>query len=103
MREQFIQNEIRKNLNDIAVIFRINVVTWFTKTGSLVSTGVPKGYSDLSGFRKKDGKAIFLEIKNEKGRTSKEQLHFLEKMKEYGAITGIARSVEDARKIIIDG
>lgn len=37
-----------------------------------------------------------------KGKASKEQLHFLEKMKEYGAITGIARSVEDARKIIID-
>lgn len=103
MKEHFIQNEIRKNINDIAVIFRINVGVFKSKDGRTISTGVPSGFSDLFGFRKSDGKAIFLEIKTATGRASKEQLHFLDKMKEYGAITGIARSVEEAREIIISG
>ena len=103
MKEHFIQNEIRKNVNDIAVIFRINVGVFKSEDGRCVSTVVPKGFSDLFGFRKSDGKAIFLEIKNEKGKASSDQVHFLKTMQEYGAITGIARSVEEAREIIISG
>ena len=103
MEEHFIQNEIRKNINDLAVIFRINVGVFKSNDGRFVSTGVPKGFSDLFGFRKSDGKVIFLEIKNEKGKASQEQVRFLKTMQEYGAITGIARSVEEAREIIISG
>lgn len=103
MKEHFIQNEIRKNVNDIAVIFRINVGVFKSEDGKFVATGVPKGFSDLFGFRKSDGKAIFLEIKNEKGKARPEQIHFLKTMQDYGTITGIARSVEEAREIIIKG
>lgn len=103
MIERIIQNEIRENVKDIAVIFRMNVGLLKGRSGRFVSTGVPKGFSDLFGFRKSDGKAIFLEIKNEKGKASQEQIHFLKTMQEYGAITGIARSVEEAREIIISG
>lgn len=103
MKEHFIQNEIRKNVNDLAVIFRINVGVFKSEDGRFVSTGVPKGFSDLFGFRKSDGKAIFLEIKNEKGKASSDQVHFLKTMAKFGAITGIARSVEEARNIIIKG
>lgn len=101
--ETDIQNEIRENVNDIAVMFRINVGLFFTKDGRPISTGVPTGFPDLFGFRKSDGKAIFLEIKKPKGVSSKKQKHFLAVMKKYKVIKGVARSVEEARKIIIDG
>lgn len=99
-KEKTIQNEIRLALNPYAIIFRINVGSFSTADGRFISTGVPKGFSDLFGVRRSDGKAIFLEIKNEKGRASKEQLNFLERMKEVGAIVGIARSKEEAIRIV---
>ena len=100
-QEHKIQNEIRNQTADIAVLFRANVGSGYTYDGRYFDTGLPKGFSDLFGFRRKDGKAVFLEIKTPTGKPSTEQKNFLEKMREYGAISGIARSVEDARKIIL--
>ena len=100
MSEHELQNKIRLALSPYAVVFRINVGSGFTYDGRYLSTGVPKGYSDLSGFRKGDGKAFFIEVKTPKGRVSKEQKKFLKTMNEYGAITGVARSVDDAIKIL---
>lgn len=100
MREKDIQNEIRLALNPYAVVFRINVGTFLTETGTYVSTGVPKGFSDLFGVRKSDGKAFFIEVKNDRGKTSKYQENFLEQMRKAGAIAGVARSAEDAISII---
>ncbi len=100
MKEKDIQNEIRLALNPYAVVFRINVGTFMSETGRMVSTGVPRGFSDLFGVRKSDGKAFFIEVKNEKGRTSKYQDNFLEQMKKNGAIVGVARSGEEAIRII---
>ena len=99
--EHVIQNEIRNQTTDIAVLFRANVGSGYTYDGRYFDTGLPKGFSDLFGFRRKDGQAVFLEIKTPNGKPSAEQKNFLEKMREYGAISGIARSVEDARKIIL--
>ena len=68
--------------------------------GRTVSTGVPKGFSDLFGVRISDGKAIFIEVKTDTGRVSKEQQHFLEIMEATGALAGVARNADDALKII---
>ena len=103
MTEHDIQNLIRAETADIAVIFRANVGSGITYDGRYFDTGLPKGFSDLFGFRKSDGKAIFIEVKSAVGRPSKEQKNFIEKMNEYGALAGIARSVGDARKIILGG
>ena len=103
MREKDIQNEIRLALNDYAVVFRINVGTFMSETGQFVSTGVPRGFSDLFGVRKSDGRAVFIEVKNEKGRTSKYQDNFLKQMRKAGAIAGVARSAEEAIRIIKEG
>ncbi|WP_312907259.1 VRR-NUC domain-containing protein [Tissierella praeacuta] len=103
MREKDIQNEIRLALNPYAVVFRINVGTFMSETGQFVSTGVPRGFSDLFGVRKSDGKAFFIEVKNEKGRTSKYQDNFLEQMRKNNAIVGVARSGEEAIRIIKEG
>lgn len=102
-KEIDVQNSIRLGINDIAVCFRTNVGVFRTADGRAVSTGLPKGYSDLSGFRKSDGKHFFIEVKNEKGRLRKEQIHFLITMNQYPVITGVARSAEQAREIILNG
>lgn len=98
--EHLIQNEIRLALAGTCVIFRANVGTGCTKDGRYFSTGLPKGFSDLFGFRKSDGKAVFIEVKTPTGRPSPEQVHFLHTLQKYGVIAGICRSVEDAEKLI---
>lgn len=100
MREIDIQNKIRLALSEYAIIFRANVGKVRMQDGRFFDTGLPRGYSDLSGVRKSDGKAIFIEVKNAKGKTSKHQDNFIEQMKKAGAIAGVARSPEDALKII---
>ena len=100
MREKDIQNEIRIALNPYAVVFRANVGTFMTGDGRIVATGLPKGFSDLFGTRKSDGKSFYIEVKNEKGRPRPEQKNFLEQMRKAGAVVGIARSGEEAIRII---
>ncbi len=101
MTEHDIQNLIRNNTTDIAVLFRANVGSGLTYDGRHFDTGLPKGFSDLFGFRKSDGKAVFIEVKAKNGKASREQIKFLAVMRSYGAAAGIAKSVEDAREIIL--
>lgn len=100
MREADIQNLIRLALAPYAIIFRINAGKVRMQDGRFFDTGAPKGYSDLSGFRKSDGRAVFIEVKSKSGRASKEQLHFIKTMQENGAIAGVARSAEEAIELI---
>jgi VRR-NUC domain len=100
MSEIDIQNQIRIALSDIAVTFRANVGVFFTKDGRPLRTGLPKGFSDLFGFRKSDGRAFFLEIKTETGKLSGDQKTFLAAMERLGAISGVATSPEEAIEII---
>lgn len=98
--EHRIQNEIRLALSSSCVIFRMNVGAGRTFDGRYFDTGVPKGFSDLFGFRKKDGKAVFIEVKTKTGRVSAEQKKFIETMKKNGAAAGICRSAEDALNLV---
>lgn len=98
--EHDIQNRIRAALAPYAVIFRANVGRMETPDGRYFSTGLPVGFSDLFGFRKSDGRAVFIEVKTVSGRASQAQMHFLETVRKYGAIAGICRSPEDALKLI---
>lgn len=101
--EHDIQNRIRTALAPYAVIFRANVGRMQTPDGRYFSTGLPVGFSDLFGFRKSDGRAVFIEVKTTSGRASKEQKHFLAEMRKAGAIAGICRSPEEAIKLIQEG
>lgn len=101
MREHDIQNAIREGVNDLAILFRINVGSGTTFDGRYFETGVPKGFSDLFGFRLSDGKAVFIEVKTPGGRVRPEQEKFIERMRGYGALAGIARCLNDARNIIL--
>lgn len=99
-QEHSIQNDIRNSTADIAVLFRANVGQGITYDGRHFDTGLPKGFSDLFGFRKSDGRAVFVEVKTKTGRIRPEQQNFINKMRLYGALAGVARSVQDARTII---
>lgn len=98
--EHAIQNAVRIALSEYATVFRANVGSGVTYDGRHFETGLPKGFSDLFGFRHSDGKIFFIEVKTPSGHLSKDQKHFLEQMQNYGAIAGVARSVDDAIKII---
>ena len=98
--EHRIQNEIRAAVSDYCVIFRMNVGEGLTKDGRFFSTGVPRGFSDLFGVRKSDGRAVFIEVKTPKGRPTKQQINFINRMRAAGAVAGICRSAEEAVRLI---
>lgn len=98
--EKDIQNAIRLGVNDIAVTFRANVGKLYTIDGRMITTGLPKGFPDLFGYRKSDGKIVFIEVKTAKGKLRPEQEKFLQTVKADGCLAGVARSVDDARRII---
>ena len=81
-------------------VARANVGLFFTADGRPVKTGLPKGFSDLFGNRASDAKAFYLEVKTATGRASPEQLAFIAAMKKRGALAGIVRSVEEARRAL---
>lgn len=94
------QNLIRMALSETCVCFRINVGLFATEDGRKITTGVPAGFSDLFGHRKSDGKAFYIECKTATGRTRSKQIKFLKNIRATGALAGVARSVEDALKIV---
>lgn len=97
--EKIIQDDIRTALSYTCVVFRANVGT-FKQGNRYINTGLPKGFPDLFGFRKSDGKLFFIEVKNATGRLSANQIQFGKDIANYDVLYGVARSVEDALKII---
>ena len=103
MKESDIQNEIRLALNPYAIIFRTNVGKVKMKDGRFFDTGLPPGHLDLAGFRKSDGKAVYIEVKTNRGRLRDDQKKFIETVGQYDVIVGVARSGEEAIKIVTEG
>lgn len=97
--EKIIQDQIRMALSATCIVFRANVGV-FKQGDRFISTGLPKGFPDLFGFRKKDGKIFFIEVKNAKGRLSEGQKLFADFIKNYPVIYGVARSIEEALEIV---
>lgn len=120
MTEHDIQNEIRLALSENGYYTeRVNVGSGYLIDKTLMekikrlcpvlraeldkvpyfSTGAVKGRSDLSAI--KDGRISFIEVKNEIGKPTQEQLNFIKQMQtRYGCRAGIARSVSDALEIV---
>lgn len=100
MTEHDIQNAIRLKLSELGyAVFRINSGKVKMADGRWFDTGVPKGFSDLIAC--KGGRIYFLEVKNETGRASADQLSFLAVMRDrYGCVAEIVRSVDDAVRVV---
>lgn len=122
-REHVVQNDIRNALCDKGLFFRAQVgQAW---TGSKVerlpgnrvlihgarpfSTGLPAGFSDLFGevpvviTQEMVGQTIgvftVIEVKD-KGKATEKQLAFIKAVNDNGGRGGVARSVEDALRIV---
>lgn len=106
-----------------AVVFRNNVaMAWagqvITRSNGMVTidnarplhAGLCEGSSDLIGWKSTTvtpdmvGRpvAIFvaIEVKAGKGRATKEQLNFIQRVRDAGGIAGIARTPEEARNLM---
>lgn len=101
--EHKIQNDIRVALSQHkCTVFRVNVGNVKTADGRFFSAGVPSGHPDLYGYRWIDNKIFYIEVKNEKGKPRQDQIQFHKMLDQQGVIHGIARSAEDAVKIVTD-
>lgn len=101
--EHRIQNAIIATLNwRRCAVIRLNAGAIPTKNGGLFR-GVKPGTPDLIGYRLKDQKVFFIEVKAPKGRISPAQLMYHQDLVHNHVIHGIARSVEDAVKIVSEG
>lgn len=123
--ESNIQNEIRLAASENGcTLFRVNVGQGYTGNGTTrhkngdvtvknarpFNTGVPKGYSDLSGYKKITitpdmvGKsvavAVFAEVKTANGKIRDEQVNFIQRAKNAGCIAGVVRSVDDFEDLV---
>ena len=115
MTERDIQNQIRVAVSEKCIIFRTNAGEFWQgkrvyskefKQTVLINLrkvdGLPQGYSDLSGVRISDGKAVFIEVKTNTGKVSTKQMNFINQMRNLSAIAGICRSAEDAIQLIME-
>jgi hypothetical protein len=59
------------------------------------------GCSDLIG-QLKDGRFLAIEIKAPAGRLTVEQAEFLDRVKRHFGVSGVARSIDDAMKLLAD-
>lgn len=84
-------------------VFRSNVGKVKTIDGRWFKTGLPNGFPDLCGYRKQDNQMFFIEVKNAHGKPRQDQIRFHQFLMQHHVIHGIARSVDDALKIIDNG
>ncbi|WP_303753312.1 VRR-NUC domain-containing protein [Enterococcus sp. S86.2] len=98
-----IQNAIRRELPKYGhFVYRGNVGKVKMMDGRWFDTGLPKGWPDLFGWTK-EGKFFAIEVKNETGKLRPDQTQFGEFLKRQPIIYGVARSVEDALRILEGG
>ncbi len=79
-------------------VFRCNVGKVRLNDGRFFDTGLPKGHTDLVAY--KNGKTYFVEVKVGKNKPSKEQINFINRMKEQGFVAGVVYSVEEALELV---
>jgi hypothetical protein len=111
--EQRIQQEIRLAISKGDTrVFRNNTGTLRDANGRPVQFGLAKGSADLIGWTTRtitpdmvgQRVAVFtsIEVKAPAGRVSPEQRQWMEAVQAAGGIAGVARSVEDALRIVTE-
>lgn len=96
--ETVIQNAIRVALSKRGIVLRLNNGVFYTESGQRIASGLPPGTSDLLFIG--EGRAAFIEVKTPTGRVSNAQQHFIDVVRSHGVRAGVARSVNEAIKII---
>ncbi|KIX91456.1 hypothetical protein TP70_02255 [Staphylococcus microti] len=99
MTETELQKKIIENLNNSdCKVWRANAGK--LRVGRRTVQLLPKGFPDVFGVRLSDGKFVAIEIKKPFGKLSDEQIEFAKWAQENKIVYGVARSVDDALKII---
>ena len=102
-KEQAIQDSIRVALAEHGyIVFRANVGKVKTADGRWFDSGLPSGFPDLFGYKPENGRIFFLEVKTKTGRRRKDQVAFANGLRDKNVIYGVARSAEEAVKIVQD-
>lgn len=91
-------------------IFRNNIGVAVFPDGSRVAYGLTPGSSDLIGWKsitvtpemvgKRLAVFVAVEVKTAKGRLTKEQRNFIDRLRMCGGIAGVAKSPEEALNVI---
>ena len=110
--EHRIQQEIQLSLSEHGIVLRLNSGkfwqgkrVWSNEFQQFVLInlrpvqGCPEGTPDLQ-FLGENNNVTVIECKDDKGKTRDKQDKFINIMHKYGIRAGVARSVEDALKII---
>lgn len=101
MRESDIQKLTMVALSKAGcMVFRANAGKFRSMDGKRIVQGLPNGFFDLFGFRPSDRQIFFIEMKTKTGRPRESQKRFHKRLTDCGVIHGIARSPEDALKIV---
>lgn len=111
MNESDVQSMIRQQVGNGPVrLFRNNVGATRDGKGRLIRYGLAKGSADLIGWITRKitqddvGKSIAqfvsIEVKSSTGKPRPDQIAWQDIVNKAGGCAGIARSVEDAQKII---
>jgi hypothetical protein len=111
MTESDIQSLIRQQVGNGPVrLFRNNVGATKTVDGRLVRFGLAKGSADLIGWVSREitpedvgeniAQFVSIEVKSPTGKPRPDQITWQNIVNQAGGLAGIARSVEDAEKII---
>ena len=99
--ETNLQLRIMVALAPTCVLFRIPAGMFWAGPDRDVPVKVAvKGHPDLAGYRRSDGRAVYIEVKTKKGRATPEQEQFLAVAKQAGCLAGIAKSVKEAEEIV---
>ena len=102
-REGAIQDSIRVALAQAGyIVFRANVGKVKTADGRWFDTGLPTGFPDLMGYKPDNGRMFFIEVKTPIGHRRKDQVDFANGLRDKNVIYGVARSAEQAVKIVRD-
>ena len=89
--------EVMRELGKYGCVYRCNSGT-IKLPGGKVFRGMPAGFSDIM-LIKPDGTCCFIETKIGKNKTTEQQDAFIEKMRRFNCLAGVARSVADALRI----
>lgn len=101
-KETEFQKKTMLELSKYGIVIRQQSGLFYTKYGERIRIGFP-GISDIQ-FISDDGNFIaFIELKTKNGKISKEQekfINFINNKKSANLKAGVARTIEDALKII---
>jgi hypothetical protein len=101
MTEHEIQNAILKRFATVSWmrLWRINTGTYLTQDGRRMVATAPPGHSDLCGVLPR-GRALYIEVKAEKGRLRDEQRAWMAMVNGRGGLALVARSIADVERVL---